>query len=717
MWISGAPSRSIINARRGVWDDLTGLAIWTTPSVGMKIDVSTDRRGLPGSASLIVLAAFVLLFKGLKLGRAYLAWHDAWLVYGLAVCAVAAAALVVFLVLRGPSRRFRKGPTPAWKAALALGLAVVVLEAVIGLATRSLELLTLRLVGVCAWDLFLLLFLLVVFFVAVRRYPRVTNSAAVIVSITLLLAYALETGYFLRTGVVGDWLLLKFLIENYDVAAAVAEDVDVVGILIVIVPLATLVVSVVAASLVRDGMTRFPHARVGRACAFAAVVVLLIGLVFPTRWLPSSYQVHSGSLGLRLAGDLFSTGVTRGRVAPREFDLPYYSENVSLEGVGSEEPKNVVIILLESARARSTPPENRDGLWMPFLDSLMQKSIVFPRMYTTIPYTTDALLAIFGGVVPPFSTTSRYDQVVSVGWPGLLAQAGYATGFVTTSFLNDKRYEREMLRRLGFEMIAGAQDLDVAEALVSNYSGFDDDMLIDTSLAWVDAVRQDGRPFLLACLTQSSHHPYAVPSSFEVRQAAVPDRELSMYLNTLSYTDAVLRKLYGEFATRGLLDSTLFLFVGDHGESFGEKGERFHGMNVWEEGVRVPFVVHATGLAPDRRGSRVDEMYQQTDVFPTVLKALGFGLAGPHLAGRSALSDDGRREIFVGSAGSRAMALVRDSLKFVYHYRRRPTQVFDLYNDPNESRDIAALVADSLVSAAERELLAWQIAANSRHVR
>ncbi len=680
----------------------------------MKIDVSMNRRGHSGFASLIVLAAFVLLFKGLKVGRAYLAWYDAWLVYGLAVCAVAAAVLVVCLFLRAASRRFTRGRAGVWKyAIIAVGTAVVVLEIVVGLATGSIEFLSVRLVGVYAWDLFMLLFLLTAYVGIAARYLVAANVAAVVISTVLLVAYALEAGYFLRTGVVGDWLLLRFLIDNYDVVAAVAEDVDFARTLLVVAPVGILVVAVVVTTLRRNRISRLPRA-LFRSCASATVVMLVVGLVFPTRLLPPSYQVHSASLGLRLVADVFrSTGAPDGR-GPGDFDLPYFSENVALERLGGGKVSNVVIVLLESGRARSTPPENLDGLWMPFLDSLTKTSIVVPRMYTTIPYTTDALLAIFGGVVPPFSTTSRYDRVVTVGWPGLLAREGYETGFVTTSYLNDKRHEREMLRRLGFEMIAGAQDLGAAVALVSNYSGLDDDMLIDTSLAWIDSVRQRGRPFVLACLTQSSHHPYAVPPTFETRPAAVADRELSMYLNTLAYTDTVVRKLYRGIASRDLLGSTLFVFVGDHGESFGEKGERFHGMSVWEEAVRVPFVIHSADLARDGLGSRVDAAFQQIDVFPTVIQALGFEITGPHHAGRSVLSGRGREDVYIGSAGSRAMALVRDSLKFVYHYRRRPTQVFDLRNDPDEKHDISAVVGDSVVTAVERELQAWQIAANDR---
>jgi arylsulfatase A-like enzyme len=336
---------------------------------------------------------------------------------------------------------------------------------------------------------------------------------------------------------------------------------------------------------------------------------------------------------------------------------------------------------------------------------------VVDRMYTTVPYTSEALLALLGGLMPPFSRVSSYEEVAATGWPRLLAENGYATAFFTGSYLNEKRGERRMLMRLGFETVVGAEDLSDDQASLRTYSGVDDFSIMPPALSWVDSVLADSARFVLACLTQSSHHPYELPSDVALTPTSVDDRELGLYLNTLAYVDEFLRTFYDELRRRDLLESTVLLIVGDHGESFGEHGARFHGMNVWEQGVRVPFLLHDPSSGHSRR---VAGPFQQTDVLATVLESAGFALRGVDPVARSVLTDPPHSKVYLASAGSQSMALVTDTLKYVYHYRRRPMQVFDLTVDPFETEDLAGRLSRDLLRDVELELLLWEAAVNAQ---
>src|ERR1700719_124650 len=73
--------------------------------------------------------------------------------------------------------------------------------------------------------------------------------------------------------------------------------------------------------------------------------------------------------------------------------------------------------------------------------------------------------------------------------------------------------------------------------------------------------------------------------------------------------------------SRQLLDRTIVVVVGDHGESLGEHGERTHGLFVYEGVMRVPLIISAP--SPRMRGRRVSDVVRSVDVMPTVLDLLG----------------------------------------------------------------------------------------------
>ncbi|MCA1837324.1 MAG: sulfatase-like hydrolase/transferase, partial [Actinobacteria bacterium] len=63
--------------------------------------------------------------------------------------------------------------------------------------------------------------------------------------------------------------------------------------------------------------------------------------------------------------------------------------------------RNVVLIHLESTRAQSVTPYNKDLQTTPFLDQLSKSSLLAEQAYTIVPRTSKANVAINCGIVPP----------------------------------------------------------------------------------------------------------------------------------------------------------------------------------------------------------------------------------------------------------------------------------------------------------------------------
>lgn len=373
-----------------------------------------------------------------------------------------------------------------------------------------------------------------------------------------------------------------------------------------------------------------------------------------------------------------------------------------------------MVVILESVGARATTVHDPALATTPALAALAAQSVVVDSLYANVPYTSDALLAVLGGIPPRLTSEVYYPGVRAPGLPALLAPHGYRSAVFTPAPLG-VHGRAAMLRGLGYERVVGDGDLDAEGFERPNYSGVEEHAALAPSLAWADSVAARGERFLLTYLTVASHHGYGTPSSYTPHGFATGDAERDRYLEAVRYTDGFVADLVDAFRARGRLDSTLFVFVGDHGQAFGEHAYRYHGHAVWEEVIHVPAVLYAPGLLSEPR--RVGGTWQQTDLVPTIADVLGFGVEGT-LAGRSVLGPPADRPlVFSATSENQQMALRRGRHKFVYHYRRRPMQVFDLAADPGETTDLAASWPPAALGAAEAALLEARRRLNAAHVR
>ena len=97
----------------------------------------------------------------------------------------------------------------------------------------------------------------------------------------------------------------------------------------------------------------------------------------------------------------------------------------------------------------------------------------------------------------------------------------------------------------------------------------------------------------------------------------------------------------GQFFTflslSGLLDSSMVVFVSDHGEHLGEHDLWEHYEGAYETVARVPLVIRYPPKFPP--GTRVSRVVECTDLFPTILSICEVPVASPLLLPLRDLSD------------------------------------------------------------------------------
>ena len=156
--------------------------------------------------------------------------------------------------------------------------------------------------------------------------------------------------------------------------------------------------------------------------------------------------------------------------------------------------------------------------------------------------------------------------------------------------------------------------------------------------------------------------------------------------------DSQIGRLLDALERRRLLDRTIVIVTGDHGESLGEHGERDHGIFVYESVMRVPLIIRAPGLAP----RRVGDVVRLVDVMPTVLDMLDLpgpadGRCQPGRSDERQPTRSGARGLRrvaytrCGSAGARCSALRGGRYKLIDAPR---PELYDLERDPFEERNI-----------------------------
>src|SRR5690606_32373445 len=138
-------------------------------------------------------------------------------------------------------------------------------------------------------------------------------------------------------------------------------------------------------------------------------------------------------------------------------------------------------------------------------------------------------------------------------------------------------------------------------------------------------------------------------------------------------------RLVAELREQGDLQDTLIVIVGDHGEAFGQHGTVVHGIDTFDESVRVPLIFFNERLFA---GTTSPEPVRLIDVAPTVLGLLG-ATPPPQFQGLD-LSGPLRpkRAFFAAWFFDTTLGYAEAERKFIYYPEADDLLVFDLSRNP-----------------------------------
>jgi glucan phosphoethanolaminetransferase (alkaline phosphatase superfamily) len=389
--------------------------------------------------------------------------------------------------------------------------------------------------------------------------------------------------------------------------------------------------------------------------------------------------------------------------------------HATLAPTSQTQKRNVVLIHLESTRAGATTPYNSSRQTTPFLDELAKSSLLAEQYYTTVEHTSKASVSVNCGIEPHLVqpiTEAKADGIPAPCLASLLEEQGYNTVFFQSSTQDFEDFG-DLVKNFGYEHYNPLETMDTDGFRPVNYFGYEDDIMLGPSQQWLQ--EQGDKPFMAEYLLGAGHHDYKCPSTGYEAGDSSGNYLLDRYLNCMSLQDTFLQHLFDQYKALGLYDNTIFVIYGDHGEGFGEHGLYVHDDIPYQEGLKVPLIIHAPGLL--ERAQRIEGLSNHTDILPTVLEMLGYEVKDGEYPGYSLLHPLPEDRILNFSCfhEDTCLSSIEGNEEYVYHYGNQPDEVFDLSKDPLEQDSLASEYSKEELDRRREALLKWQTGVNAAY--
>jgi hypothetical protein len=324
-------------------------------------------------------------------------------------------------------------------------------------------------------------------------------------------------------------------------------------------------------------------------------------------------------------------------------DLAYPLETVSCNE--QHERPNLIVIAIDSWRfdalnARATP----------HMHAFAKRSVRFLQHYSGGNATRMGVFTLFYAIPGTYWHRILAEQRRPVLIDALL-QRSYSIQVFRSAPLISPEFDRTV-----FANISGLRTRSDGESAAER----DRDLTSD----FKDFVRRRDRaqPFF-AFLFYDAPHAFDLPREhqgafgptadevnyLELGRASDPVPYRNRYLSSVHYVDSLVGEVLAEIEQQGLLQSSIVIVTGDHGQEFNDSGQGYwgHNGNYSRYQVGVPMLMFAPGQSPHEIRYRTSHF----DVVPTIMSSY-LGCSTPidrYSVGRSLFDPEGRDVLLLSS--------------------------------------------------------------------
>jgi len=393
----------------------------------------------------------------------------------------------------------------------------------------------------------------------------------------------------------------------------------------------------------------------------------------------------------------------------------------------AEVPPNIVVFLADDLGYGDLHCYGNKVIQTPNLDAFASQGVKFTQGYSACAVCSPSRSAILTGRAPLRNGVVNWIaegremhlRVQENSIAKLLKTQGYATCHVGKWHLNGKfnSPEQPQPNDHGFEWWMATQNnaapshqnpknfIRNGEA-VGPMTGYSAPLVAQEAVTWLKEKRDTSKPFYLQVWTHEPHLPIESDPKF---MALYPDLEpeVRQHHGNVSQMDAAFGVLMAALDELKLRDNTLVLFTSDNGpEGRGDNartrgatgGLRGRKRDVYEGGVRVPFLVRWPGKTPI--GVTHDTPVIGSDIFHTACMAAGVTPPADRPYDGVSLLPLFRSELLVRpkplffhcaiAPGSYKFGMRVGDFKILANRALDRFELYDLKNDPQEQADLSA---------------------------
>ena len=406
---------------------------------------------------------------------------------------------------------------------------------------------------------------------------------------------------------------------------------------------------------------------------------------------------------------------------------------------------NIILISADSLRADHLGCYGFPHPTTPYIDAMAKDGFLCENFFCPVIPTQPSHTTMFTGQHPLTHGVVAHGGKAKLGRSApflaeILLQNGYATCAVDTLFR-----ERQWFSR-GYEWI-----IDPCLHHVF-YASVNQEELTGRATQWIKSVPPaEGKPFYLFLHYWDVHYPYTPPEKYRnlfydgphpvdpedhrldewwshpigamakdtwLRTAkghiTRPEYVTNLYDGALRYMDEGIGALQDALRQIDQLDNTMIVLLADHGESMTEHRVFYDHYGLYDNVIRVPFVVSWPGGGL-KQGGRLPFIRQMHDVAPTLLEAAEIP-APSQMDGQSFLSQMQGFEEFSGygkfltmeSTWQAKYAIRTNEYKFILAREQDllgnpPRELYNLKADPQELDNLAGK-EPALAGQMEKEL-------------
>ncbi len=351
---------------------------------------------------------------------------------------------------------------------------------------------------------------------------------------------------------------------------------------------------------------------------------------------------------------------------------------------------NVLFFTLDTTRADHIGCYGYPHIKTPNIDGLAADGILFQNATSQCPLTLPSHSSMFTGSYPFFhgvrDNGGFYLGEDQVTLAEVLRQAGWATSAFIGAFVLDSRWGINQ----GFDYYYDNFDFAKYKKISLDSVQREGGEVIQAFFEWYE--KSSPSRFFSWIHLYDPHSPYEPPEPYKTHYE---QQEYGLYDGEIAYADYLIGRVLDSLKDKGVLEKTIVVVVGDHGESLGEHQESSHGFFIYDATVSVPMIIRIPSA--ELRGKTIAAQVENVDLMPTLCEVLGLPVPGavqgqsllPLIAGRKPLKD---REAYSESyypryhyGWSELKSLRTSGYKFVQAPR---PELYDLTLDPREKDNI-----------------------------